>query len=88
MAKEGHNSDAEALVKFANMLADKIDEAEVLREDIKEVKAAGKAAGFDMAAVQKLIDLRDEEKLAKHNKLVEAMREYAPALGLVDPFRE
>lgn len=83
----GDNSvDVEKLEQVANHLARRMAERDEIADDIKAIKSGGKALGFDMAVVAKLVELkRDEEKLRKHQDLMAAMSLYAPLLD-VEPF--
>ncbi len=81
----GKNLDVERLEQVADHLAAKLDEKDELAEDIKAIKSAGKALGFDMAAVEAIIKLKDPENLEKHRKKVDAMRTYGEIFG-VEPF--
>ena len=83
----GDNSiDADRLMEVAEHLARRMDDRDEIAADIKAIKNAGKALGYDMAVVSKLVELkRDEEKLRKHQELMGAMQIYAPILD-VEPF--
>lgn len=78
----GHNSvDVEKLEKIADKVVEIINEQDTLKQDMKALVEAGKGLGFDMAAVKKIIALRDPEKRVKYLDQLDAMRVYAGVIG-------
>lgn len=77
--------DVERLEKIVEMVTSVLERQEDLKEELKAIMASGKSVGFDMAAVKKIIALRDEEKRQKFQKELDAIREYADILGDGDP---
>jgi hypothetical protein len=70
------------LVAVADRLSERMDARADVAEEIKAIKSAGKALGFDMGAVEQLIRLRDPEKRAAFMERMRAMGDYAEALGV------
>lgn len=79
------NFDVAQLEKLASTLAEKYDVIDDARQEIRAIKEGGKAVGFDMAAVDAIVRLRnaDRERMAKRNDALRVVAEY---LGEPDPF--
>ena len=82
---KGNAIDIDRLEQIVEKVTEVLDRQDDVKEELKAVIAAGKAVGFDMAAVKKVIALRDEEKRVKFQKDLDTLREYSDLLGDGDP---
>jgi uncharacterized protein (UPF0335 family) len=74
---------AEQLRSFCERVERLKEEADTIREDIKEVKAEAKAMGYDMATLNEMLKLRAMDKAEREER--EALRDaYGRALGMFD----
>ena len=82
MAEPGDNSKGQ-LKSFIDRLERLAEEKANVAEDIKEVFAEAKGAGFDARAIRAVLKLRKEDASARreHEALVEI---YLTALGLTE----
>ena len=73
MAEAGHNSKgSDALAKFIERIENLNDERDALADDIKEVKAEAKSAGFNVSIINKVIARRkrDRDEVAEEDALI------------------
>lgn len=71
------------LLGFVERLERLQEDAQAVRDDMKEVRAEAKGEGFDTKVINKLVALRkkDKAKLQKENAILEL---YASAIGCED----
>ena len=82
---KSNSIDIDRLEQIVEKVTEVLDRQEDVKEELKAVVAAGKAVGFDMATVKKVIALRDEEKRIKFSKELDTLRQYSDLLGDGDP---
>ena len=72
MSDTGHNAQ-QALRDYANKIMRLMDEADALKEDIREVYGQAKAAGFDVKVLRKAITLarKDPEEVDEERALLD-----------------
>ena len=71
------------LAKYAERLTRLIDAANEVRDDLKELKVEIKLAGYDPAALLRVVHLwRDELKRAREQERLQALALYADRLGV------
>ena len=73
-----------SLKSFVDRLYERENEKRDISRDCKEIKIEAKAAGFNPAAIAKIVreKLRDADKVAKDAALSEAVEQYKVQLGL------
>ena len=71
------------LTRYAERLTRLLDAADEVRADLKELKIEIKSAGYDPAALTRVVQLRrDERKRAKEQERLQAVALYADRLGV------
>jgi uncharacterized protein (UPF0335 family) len=93
MTKEagvGHNSENATIAvgqlrAFIERIERLEEEKATIAEDIKEVKAEAKGAGYDVAAITKIVRLRRQDE-AKRKEAAAILGLYAEALGMEGVF--
>ena len=71
------------LTSYADRLTRLLDAADEAREDIKQLRVEIKSAGYDPAALVRVVQLRrDERKRAKEQERLQAVALYADRLGV------
>lgn len=71
------------LSKYAERLTRLLDTADEAKADIKELKLEVKSAGYDPAALAKVVQLqRDDDKRKKEEEKLQALTLYADRLGV------
>ena len=76
----GTNDD---LTSYADRLTRLLDAADDVREDIKQLKVEIKSAGYDPAALVRVVQLRrDERKRAREQERMQMISIYADRLGV------
>lgn len=80
----GGNS-AKALEQYASRVKNLLDEQDVLKDDLKELKSEIKIAGFDQKALMEVVKRmrEDDEKKAKRKELEAQMELYMMHLGMI-----
>jgi len=69
------------LTSYADRLTHLLDAADFLREDIKQLRIEIKSAGYDPAALVRVVQLRrDERKREKEQERLQAVALYADRL--------
>ena len=84
MSEAGHNSvSAEQLRSVVERIQHLNDEADAVKNDIKEVYAEAKGNGFDVKTIRKIVQLlkKDKAKLQEERSILEL---YASAMGYLD----
>lgn len=83
----GHNTDASGDVKsYADRLVRLLEEADTVREDIRELKAEAKDKGIDPKALAIVAKRRSESAEARHKReaLEDKIDEYSRVFGFLD----
>lgn len=71
------------LQRYAERLTRLLDAADETRADLKELKIEIKSAGYDPAALVRVVQLqRDERKRAREQERLQAVALYADRLGV------
>lgn len=71
------------LQRYAERLTRLLDAADEARADLKELKVEIKSAGYDPAALVRVVQLqRDERKRAREQERLQAVALYADRLGV------
>jgi uncharacterized protein (UPF0335 family) len=71
------------LTRYAERLSRMLDAADEARADLKELKVEIKSAGYDRAALVRVVQLRrDERKRAREQERLQAVTLYADRLGV------
>lgn len=71
------------LTSYADRLTRLLDAADEAREDIKQLKVEIKSAGYDPAALVRVVQLRrDERKRAREQERLQMISIYADRLGV------
>ena len=71
------------LTSYADRLTRLLDAADEAKADLKELRAEIKSAGYDPAALVRVVQLRrDERKRAKEQDRLQAVALYADRLGV------
>ena len=71
------------LTKYAERLTRLLDAADEMRADLKELRVEIKSAGYDPAALVRVVQLqRDERKRAREQERLQALTLYADRLGV------
>ena len=71
------------LQRYAERLTRLLDAADEARADLKELKIEIKSAGYDPAALVRVVQLqRDERKRAREQERLQAVTLYADRLGV------
>lgn len=80
----GGNS-AAMLQSYANRMKNLLDEQDVLKDDLKELKSEAKGMGFDTKALSEVVKRmrEDDEKKKKREELEAVMETYLISLGLM-----
>lgn len=81
MAKKGEALDAGRLKSFVERIERLEDEKKALADDIKDVFAEAKAAGYDIKVMRQVIRLRKMDS-AKYQELEALLDLYKTALGM------
>lgn len=90
MSEIGHNSDErKQLQSFIDRLYERETEKQAVAQDIRDIKAEVKAAGFEPAALAAIVKekMRDADKAAKAAKLAETIDKYKSALKILSDIR-
>jgi uncharacterized protein (UPF0335 family) len=82
MAKKGEALDAGRLRSFVERIERLEEEKRALADDVKDVFAEAKAAGYDVKVMRQVIKLRKMDS-AKYQELEALLDIYKAALGLV-----
>ena len=71
------------LTSYADRLTRLLDAADEAKADLKELRVEIKSAGYDSAALVRVVQLRrDERKRAKEQERLQAVALYADRLGV------
>lgn len=71
------------LTSYADRLTRLLDAADEAKADLKELRVEIKSAGYDPAALVRVVQLRrDERKRAKEQERLQAVTLYADRLGV------
>ncbi len=71
------------LTRYAELLSCLLDAADEVRDDLKGLKVEIKSAGYDPAALTRVVQLRrDERKRAREQERLQAVTLYADRLGV------